>query len=49
MMLKRDHDRWLRIYENWVAWQNINDNIRFNIGLCGIEVPRISCIAVSGN
>lgn len=39
---------WLEIYENWVSWQDIDRNLRFETILCLIDVPRISCIAVSG-
>ncbi|KAK9687006.1 hypothetical protein QE152_g36776 [Popillia japonica] len=36
------------IYENWLAWQNITDNIDFDTMLCPADVPRITCLAASG-
>ncbi|KAI4463279.1 f-box-like domain superfamily [Holotrichia oblita] len=36
------------IYENWLAWQNVTDNIDFDIMLCPADIPRITCLAASG-
>lgn len=43
------HDRWLHIYENWLTWQNIEKNIRFNLIHCLAEIARITCISTSGD
>ncbi|XP_018563799.1 uncharacterized protein LOC108905436 [Anoplophora glabripennis] len=41
-------DKWLHIYINWYSWESI-DQVMCDIVLSPVEVPRISCIAVSGN
>lgn len=43
-----DRDKWLHIYINWYSWESI-DQVMCDIVLSPVEVPRISCIAVSGN
>ncbi|KAF5285183.1 hypothetical protein FQA39_LY16733 [Lamprigera yunnana] len=43
-----DADKWLNIYGNWSSWKNLQDNVQFEMMLCPIDVPRITCIAVSG-
>lgn len=43
-----DKNRWQKIYDNWVSWQNMIDDIKYDIIYCPVEIPRISCIAVSG-
>ncbi|XP_025831759.1 uncharacterized protein LOC108733279 [Agrilus planipennis] len=45
---QNDIDKWLNIYKNWCAWQDIDGNIEFDIHLSPIEVSRITSIAVSG-
>lgn len=41
-------DKFKDIYDNWCSWQNITDNIDFDIMLCPADVPRITCLAASG-
>ncbi|KAJ8922500.1 hypothetical protein NQ315_007530 [Exocentrus adspersus] len=43
-----NRDKWLHIYINWYSWESI-DQIMCDTILSPVEVPRISCIAVSGN
>ncbi|KAJ8940219.1 hypothetical protein NQ314_010781 [Rhamnusium bicolor] len=45
---EEDNEKWLHIYINWCSWENINQII-CDIVLSPAEVPRISCIAVSGD
>ncbi|CAH1159776.1 unnamed protein product [Phaedon cochleariae] len=41
-----DEDRWLHIYINWCSWEHL-DNVVCDIILSPVDVPRISCLAVS--
>nr|XP_023014102.1 uncharacterized protein LOC111503901 [Leptinotarsa decemlineata] len=43
-----DDKKWLNIYINWCSWENLNQVVCDMI-LSPVEVPRISCIAVSGD
>ncbi|KAL3265974.1 hypothetical protein HHI36_010163 [Cryptolaemus montrouzieri] len=44
-----DLEKWQKIYDNWVSWQNVQNGIRYDIISSPVEIPRISYIAVSGN
>lgn len=38
----------MNIYINWCSWENIN-RVVVDIILSPVEIPKISCIAVSNN
>lgn len=44
----KDPDKWQNIYDNWFSWQNIDNCIDFDVIPGATEIPRITCIAVSG-
>lgn len=43
-----DPDVWRNIYENWISWKDIGNCINFDVVSSPAEIPRITCIAVSG-
>ncbi|KAK9875664.1 hypothetical protein WA026_009460 [Henosepilachna vigintioctopunctata] len=44
-----DTKKWQKIYNNWASWQNMQEDIRYDIIASPVEIPRISCIATSGS
>ncbi|XP_044749096.1 uncharacterized protein LOC123309869 [Coccinella septempunctata] len=44
-----DLEKWEKIYSNWSSWQNLQEDIRYVIVSSPAEIPRISCLAVSGH
>ncbi|XP_045479564.1 uncharacterized protein LOC123684375 isoform X2 [Harmonia axyridis] len=45
---RSDSEKWKKIYNNWSSWQNLQEDIRYVIVSSPAEIPRISCITVSG-
>ncbi|CAH0560680.1 unnamed protein product [Brassicogethes aeneus] len=44
-----DYRKWQSIYQKWLVWQNLGDDINYEIYSTPIEMARISCMAVCGN
>lgn len=45
---KLTRERWLRLYENWIQWQNIDSNIKMYPSQCPIIAQRITCLSAAG-
>ncbi|KRT82985.1 F-box domain-containing protein [Oryctes borbonicus] len=41
-------DKFKLIYENWLTWKDITNNVDFDIMLCPADIPRITCLAAAG-